>query len=502
MCECKAQVPRSTPITGICARTSASVESGAALHTYTCRSSIFVSPVLGQVREPLLSRKDVIVPLNTTASQSPRSTPNTAQRESVFDRLESNVRSYCRSFPTTFARAKGSLLFDDQARSFIDFFAGAGALNYGHNHDRIKQAVVDHLLADGLTHGLDLHTTAKAAFLEELEARILRPRGLDYRVQFTGPTGTNAVEAALKLARQATGRAGVIAFMGGYHGHSLGALAATANRDHRAAAGTPLSGATFIPFPGVPHMGIDTLAYLRTILADSHSGIDMPAAVILETVQAEGGIHVAPVEWLQGLRAICDDYDIVLIVDDIQVGCGRTGPFFSFERAGVVPDMVTLSKSIGGLGLPMALTLIRPDLDVWKPADHTGTFRGNQLAFVAAAEALRVFDDEALEDKTAANALFVEERLRADIVALDDRIEVRGKGMIWGVDLARIDPTGALAKVVSQQAFADGLIVERVGRSDTVLKVLPPLTIPHELLDEGLRVLAGSVKIALDTLVA
>ena len=201
------------------------------------------------------------------------------------------------------------------------------------------------------------------------------------------------------------------------------------------------------------------------------------------------------------MRKICDEHEIVLIVDDIQVGCGRTGPFFSFERAGVVPDMVTLSKSIGGLGLPMALTLIRPDLDVWKPADHTGTFRGNQLAFVAATEALRVFDDEALQDKTAANALFVEERLRADIVALDDRIEVRGEGMIWGVDLGRVDPTGCLTKAVSQQAFADGLIIERVGRNDTVLKVLPPLTIPNELLDEGLRVLAGSVKIALDTLV-
>lgn len=444
----------------------------------------------------------MIVPLNTTAAPSPRSMPHTAERESVFDRLESNVRSYCRSFPTTFSRARGSLMFDDQGRSFIDFFAGAGALNYGHNHDRIKQAVVDHLLSDGLTHALDLHTTAKAAFLEEFEARILLPRGLNYRVQFTGPTGTNAVEAALKLARQATGRTNVIAFMGGYHGHSLGALAATANRDHRAAAGTPLSGATFIPFPGAPYDNIDTLAYLRAILADSHSGIDLPAAVILETVQAEGGIHVAPVPWLQALRAICDEYGIVLIVDDIQVGCGRTGPFFSFERAGIVPDMVTLSKSIGGLGLPMAITLIRPDLDVWKPADHTGTFRGNQLAFVAGTEALRVFDDEQLQMATVANAAFVEERLRVDVLALDNRIDVRGTGMIWGVDLGRIDPTGALAKVISQQAFADGLIVERVGRSDTVLKVLPPLNIPHELLDEGLRILAGSVKIALDTLVA
>ena len=447
-------------------------------------------------------RKVVIGPLNTTAAASARSIPTVAERESVFDRLESNVRSYCRSFPTTFTHAKGSLLFDDQGRSFIDFFAGAGALNYGHNHDRIKRAVVDHLLSDGLTHALDLHTTTKAAFLEELEARVLRPRHLQYRVQFTGPTGTNAVEAALKLARQATRRTNVIAFMGGYHGHSLGALAATSNRDHRSAAGTTLSGATFMPFPSAPYDSIDTLAYLRSVLTDSHSGIDLPAALILETVQAEGGIHVAAVEWLQGVRSICDEHGIVMIIDDIQVGCGRTGPFFSFERAGISPDMVTLSKSIGGLGLPMAIVLIRPDLDVWKPADHTGTFRGNQLAFVAATEALRVFDDEGLQAATATNAAFVHERLRSEILSLDERIEVRGQGMIWGVDLGRIDPNGKLAEVVSHHAFADGLIVERVGRNDTVLKILPPLTIPHELLDDGLQILAGSVKIALDMLEA
>lgn len=257
-----------------------------------------------------------------------------------------------------------------------------------------------------------------------------------------------------------------------------------------------------MPFPSAPYDSIDTLAYLRSVLTDSHSGIDLPAALILETVQAEGGIHVAAVEWLQGVRSICDEHGIVMIIDDIQVGCGRTGPFFSFERAGISPDMVTLSKSIGGLGLPMAIVLIRPDLDVWKPADHTGTFRGNQLAFVAATEALRVFDDEGLQAATATNAAFVHERLRSEILSLDERIDVRGQGMIWGIDLGRIDPTGGLAEVVGHHAFADGLIVERVGRNDTVLKILPPLTIPHELLDDGLQILAGSVKIALDMLKA
>lgn len=445
-----------------------------------------------------LSRKVVIGPLNITDSPfAPTSaTPN------VFDRLESNVRSYCRSFPATFSRAKGSLLFDTAGRSYVDFFAGAGALNYGHNHDRIRQVVVDHLLSDGLTHGLDLHTTAKEAFLDAFEHRILRPRHLDYRIQFTGPTGTNAVEAALKLARKATGRTGVISFTGGYHGHSLGSLATTANRDHRAAAGVPLDQVTFLPFPTGPIGGVDAVAYLRALLTDSHSGLEVPAAVILETTQAEGGIYTAPDAWLRDLRSLCTEFAIVLIVDDIQVGCGRTGPFFSFERAGIAPDMVTLSKSIGGLGLPMAILLIRPDLDVWQPADHTGTFRGNQLAFIAGAEALAVFDDEQLETATAANAAFVEDRLRADVLSLDERLTLRGLGMIWGLDLAAVDPTGAATKLVSRQAFADGLVIERVGRNDTVLKILPPLTIERELLDEGLGILIGATKLALDTLVS
>lgn len=417
---------------------------------------------------------------------------------SVFDRLESNVRSYCRSFPATFHRAKGSIVEDADGRRFLDFFAGAGALSYGHNHDALKAALVDYVTADGLTHGLDLHTTAKAAFLQELEKRVLAPRGLDHRVQFTGPTGTNAVEAALKVARKATGRTGVFAFMGGYHGHSLGSLAATANREHRAAAGVPLGDTTFLPFPFGPMASIDTIAYLEAILADTHSGIDLPAAVILETVQAEGGIVVADAQWLRSLRDVCTRHGIVLIVDDIQVGCGRTGPFFSFESAGIVPDIVTLSKSISGYGLPMSLVLIRPDLDVWNPAEHTGTFRGNQLAFVTAAAALRVFDEERLEERTIANGRFVRERIASDVLPLDPRIELRGTGMIWGIDLAGIDPSGALCRSVSRQCYEDGLIIERVGRNDTVLKVIPPLTIERELLDDGLCRIAGATKRCLD----
>jgi diaminobutyrate-2-oxoglutarate transaminase len=416
----------------------------------------------------------------------------------VFEERESNVRSYCRAFPAIFTTAKGSRVRDDHGHSYVDFLAGAGALNYGHNNETIKRALIDYLLEDGLTHGLDLHTEAKGRFLRALETEILLPRGLDYRVQFTGPTGANAVEAALKVARRATGRDGVFSFMGGYHGHSLGALAATANRAHRAGAGTSLPGVTFFPYPG-PQAPFDTLNYLASVLHDTHSGIDLPAAIIVETVQAEGGIVVASAEWLQRLRSLCDDYGIVLIVDEVQTGCGRTGPFFSFERAGIVPDVVTVSKSISGYGLPMALTLIKPEFDLLEPGEHTGTFRGNQLAFVAGTVALEMFNAEAISDRVRSTGRRISEVLDRTVLSLDRRLEARGLGMIWGVDTAGIDPSGALAATISKQCFSDGLIIERVGRSDTVLKILPPLTIEPGDLAEGLTILATSFRSSLSS---
>lgn len=415
----------------------------------------------------------------------------------IFDERESSVRSYCRSFPATFASAKGAFLTDATGRSYIDFLAGAGALNYGHNHDAIKAALMDYIAADGLTHGLDLHTVAKRRFLEKFEQQILRPRGLDYKVQFTGPTGTNAVEAALKIARNATKRTGIFSFMGGYHGDSLGSLSATANRSHREAAGVPLHDVTFLPFPSGVMSEIDTLTYLRSILLDTHSGIELPAGIIVETIQAEGGINVAPVAWLKELRTICDDHGIILIVDEIQTGCGRTGPFFSFERAGIVPDIVTVSKSISGYGLPMSVTLLKPELDVWSPGEHTGTFRGNQLAFVAASVAMDLFHTVEISNFVARHAQSIEEGLDA-LHAIDERIEVRGLGMLWGADTAAIDPNGTLAAEISQRCFADGLIIERVGRNDTVLKVLPPLNIDDDTLNAGLAILHDATRACLN----
>jgi diaminobutyrate-2-oxoglutarate transaminase len=417
-----------------------------------------------------------------------------AEGPSIFERLESDVRSYCRSFPAIFTSAQGAVMTDTDGRRYIDFLAGAGALNFGHNNPAIVAKVVEYLTSGGILQALDLHTAAKAQLLHAIDDVLLRPRNLPYKVQFTGPTGTNAVEAAIKLARKVTGRTNVFSFQGGYHGHSLGSLALTANADHRAAAGVPLAHATMLPFPGSPGWPqFDTLAYIEAMLTDTHAGVDKPAAIVLETVQAEGGIICAPDEWLRGLRELCTRHEILLIVDDIQTGVGRTGPFFSFEQAGIVPDLVTVSKSIGGIGLPMAMVFMREELDVWQPAEHTGTFRGNQLAFVAATEAIHLFHREALADRVGKLAQIVEDRLVDELVTRDERIAVRGRGLLWGVDLAAIDPTGAVTKAVARRCFENGLVIERVGRNDTVLKLLPPLVIDEDDLHRGIDILVEAV---------
>ncbi len=402
----------------------------------------------------------------------------------IFEKCESNVRSYCRSFPAIFHRAKDSIIYSESGQEYIDFLAGAGALNYGHNNDYIKQQVMLYLDADAITHGLDLHTSAKEKFLTTFSDQVLAPKGLDYRIQFCGPTGTNAVEAALKLARKIKKRTGIFSFMGAYHGMTLGSLAVTGNTSIREGTWGTSSNVTFMPYPHGFMETIDTIAYIESVLNDVSSGVEKPAAIIFETVQAEGGVIVVPIEWMQRLRALCDEHDILLICDDIQVGCGRTGPFFSFERANIVPDMVILSKSISGYGFPMSLLLIKPDLDIWEPAEHTGTFRGNQLAFVGGTAALEFRENTDLERDVKLKASFLDDFLNNEIKPMVEGIEIRGVGLIWGIDLTQCGG-GSLAKQIASRCFELGLIIERVGRNDTVLKILPPLSIDMATLQKG-----------------
>ncbi len=410
---------------------------------------------------------------------------------SIFEKIESEVRGYCRNWDTVFKTAKGAKLVDENGRTYLDFFAGAGALNYGHNHSLLQQRLVEHLTSDGVIHSLDMYTTAKRAFLETFEEIILKPRDLNYKVMFPGPTGTNAVEAALKLARKVTGRQNIVSFTNGYHGMTLGSLAITGNASKRAGAGLPLSHTTSMPFDGYLGEDIDTLKVLERYMRDTSSGVDKPAAFVLETVQGEGGINVASKEWLQGLAKLAKAHDVLLIVDDIQVGCGRTGKFFSFEEAGIKPDIVTLSKSISGFGLPFALTLFRPELDVWTPGEHNGTFRGFNLAFVTAAEALKLYwRDENLTDEVKRKATLTARRL-TEIADLFPGLEaqVRGRGLVWAIEFNDPELAGRLAKA----CFAKGLLVETAGSSDQALKLLPPLTISEAELNAGLDIIAQAV---------
>jgi len=409
----------------------------------------------------------------------------------LFERLESEVRAYCRDFPAVFERASGALMWDEQGRRYIDFFAGAGVLNYGHNHPQLKQRVIEYMAGDGVLHGLDMATSAKAHLLRLLDEVILRPRELDYKIQFPGPTGTNAVEAALKLARKVTGRQTVVAFTAGFHGMTLGALAATANRFKRHGAGTSLADTVHLPFDGYLGKDWDSTELLERVLDDPGSGIDLPAAVIVETLQGEGGINPAGFGWLQRVAEICRRSDVLLIVDDIQMGCGRTGPFFSFEPADIVPDIVCLSKSIGGIGLPMALTLFRRELDQWQPAEHNATFRGNNAAFVAAAEALDIFwRDTELSEAVERKGALVAERLAGIVDRFPElKLSSRGRGLVHGIECG----LDGVAGEIVHQAFERGLIVETSGARSQVVKVMPPLIIDDETLVAGLDLLEHAV---------
>jgi diaminobutyrate-2-oxoglutarate transaminase len=403
----------------------------------------------------------------------------------IFEELESEVRGYVRAFPAIFDTAKGAFLFDEQGERYIDFFAGAGTLNYGHNNPVISEALIEYLQRDGIVHALDKATVAKRNFMEKFQDTILKPRNLDYKIQFTGPTGTNAVESALKLARMVKRRSNIIAFTNGYHGLTMGALAITGNDFYRDESYGARNNADSVPFDGYFGPDINTIDYLRKFLEDQSSGIDMPAAIITETVQGEGGINVASIEWLQQLEQLCREFDILLIIDDIQMGNGRTGTFFSFEEAGLKPDMVTFSKSIGG-GLPMAILLMRPELDQWKPGEHTGTFRGNNLAFVAATKALSYWDNDDFTDAIRYKGRIMEQELGKIIDKYPElQIELRGRGMVWGLDFERSGFPGEISKM----AFGKKLIIELAGADDTVVKFLPPLIIEEETLREGLAII-------------
>lgn len=421
-----------------------------------------------------------------------------AQDRSIYDRRESGARSYCRAFPASFTEARGSELFTAEGDRFIDFLAGCSSLNYGHNDPDMKAALIEHIAGDGIAHGLDLHTSAKEGFLNALTDHILRPRGMDHRVMFTGPTGANAVEAAMKVARKATGRTNIIAFTNGFHGVTLGALAATGNGYHRGGAGMDKAGVTRMPFYGYAD-GVDSAALLDQMLSDPSGGIDAPAAIMFETVQGEGGLNPASAAWVRKMQDIAHKHGALLIIDDIQAGCGRTGSFFSFDNMGVQPDIVTMAKSVSGFGLPMALMLVRPQHDVFGPAEHNGTFRGNTHAFVTARVAIEKFwADGTFEAELTRKENLIRDGLQ-NVANLIPGAYVKGRGLMQGVDVG----SGELASAICGFAYENGLVIETSGPNDEVVKILAPLTTSDEIFAEGFAILEraayavrGTVKLA------
>ena len=416
----------------------------------------------------------------------------------TFNKWESEIRGYCRLYPTVFKSASNARQVDENGKSYVDLFAGAGVLNFGHNNPRMKEKLIEFIQNDGIAHGLDMHTTAKREFIERFAATILEPRGWNYKMMFMGPTGTNAVESALKLARKVTGRQTVVAYTSGFHGMTLGSLAATANSYFRKAAGVPLNHIVRQPYGCEKTCvgcnfgcGLDSVERLRAEYENSSSGLEPPAAFLVEAIQAEGGVHVASAEWLRAVEKLARDLGALFIVDDIQAGCGRTGNYFSFDGMGLDPDIITLAKGIGGFGTPLAMNLAKPEHDRhWQPGEHTGTFRGQGLSFVAGVEALRYFEDDELMNEVARKGADMQAQLQAIVDSYPDRgFQVRGKGMMQAIDLV----DGALAKAVASRCFEHGTLLGGSGTNGCTIKLIPPLTIPQADLQEGLTTLKEAI---------
>jgi len=402
--------------------------------------------------------------------------------------LESNVRSYCRKFTAQFSKASKSKIVDTSGVSYLDFLSACGSLNYGHNHPVLKNALIEHIKTDGLAISLDLQTDVKSEFLSVLHQHILEPRNLNYVAQFTGPTGANAVEAAIKLARKQTGRTNIITFTNAFHGCTLGALSLTANAFHRNSSSALLNNVTRIPFNGYLGEHIDCADILARMLDDPSSGCSQPAAIIFETIQGEGGLNVASAEWAKKISAIAEKHQALLIIDDIQAGCGRSGDFFSFEALDIEPDIVILAKSLSGFGLPLSLNLINPKFDVWEPGEHNGTFRGNAHAFVTATATIKHFwSTNKFHNELQNKITFLKKNLNG--IAAKHGFKTKGKGFMQGINFQ----DGNLCQSIAAECYENGLIIETCGSYDEILKLLPALTIPESELLRGLKIIDNAI---------
>ncbi|OBX11434.1 diaminobutyrate--2-oxoglutarate transaminase [Gallibacterium genomosp. 3] len=418
------------------------------------------------------------------------------------DKMESNVRSYPRKLPLAIAKASGCWVTDVEGKEYLDFLAGAGTLALGHNHPAIKQAILDTVASDLPLHTLDLTTPLKDAFTEELLSFFPKDK---YCLQFCGPSGADANEAAIKLAKTYTGRGNVIAFSGGFHGMTHGSLSLTGNLSAKNAVQNLMAGVQFMPYPheyrcpfGIGgEAGAEAVtAYFENFIEDVESGVVKPAAVILEAIQGEGGVVPAPVKFLQKVREVTQKHGILLILDEVQAGFCRSGEMFAFEHAGIEPDIVVMSKAVGG-SLPLAVLAIRKEFDVWKPAGHTGTFRGNQLAMATGYASLKIMREQNLAQNAKERGEYLKSALQTLAKEYPCIGHIRGRGLMMGIEIVdptkQPDRTGAypgnpdLAAAIQKACFNNGLLLERGGRNGNVVRVLCPIIITQAECEEMIK---------------
>nr|WP_318680345.1 diaminobutyrate--2-oxoglutarate transaminase family protein [uncultured Treponema sp.] len=423
------------------------------------------------------------------------------------DSTESNARSYPRKFPFALAKAQGSWIEDVEGNKYLDFLCGAGTLALGHNDPEVNQAMVDMLTGNLPLHTLDLTTPTKDKFVHTLLNILPGELKNNAKIQFCSPSGTDAVDAALKLCKTATGRSSIIAFGGAYHGMGHGALALTGNLNAKNKVNDLMPNVHFMPYPysyrcpfGLGgDAGTDAAcAYFERMLKDPECGITKPAAVILETIQGEGGVIPAPIKFLQTVRRVTKELDIPMIVDEIQCGIGRSGKFFAFEYADIVPDVILSSKAIGGTQ-PMSVVIYNKKLDVWGPGAHAGTFRGNQLAMAAGTVVMnRVSDPAFLADVVEKGEIFAKrmEEIKSKVSIIGD---LRGKGLMRGIEfidpkseadcLGAKKPSGEIAALVQKRCFENKLVMEKGGRNGAVMRCLCALNVSREDLNKALDII-------------
>jgi diaminobutyrate-2-oxoglutarate transaminase len=443
------------------------------------------------------------------AVSGPLPGPRSAELLARQDARESSARTYPRRLPIAIARGSGSYVQDLDGNVFIDFLNGAGSLPLGHSHPELLEAIQSQLPV--FQHGLDFPTEVRDEFASLHLSMLPAEMRSRTKIGFCGPTGANAVEAALKLCKTATGRSEVVAFQGGYHGGSHGAMAVSSLVSQKERVANQMPGVHFFPYPyalrssiaGDPHtLGLRCVEYFERSLRDPSGGIPLPAAAIVEVVQGEGGVIPASTDFLQGIRRVTRELGIPLIVDEIQCGCGRSGSWFAFEQHGIVPDVIVASKAAGGLGMPVAIILFDEDLDAWEAGAHTGTFRGNQLAFAAGVAAIRIIKRDRVLDNVRELGAVAMAGLQELVDSYEIVAEARGVGLMLGLELVDPltgEPNSIAAAAVQRAALEGGLIVELGGRGDGVVRLLPPLNVSHQTLSQALEILRGALDAAIST---